>query len=102
MLATGFPGMLDSMAVDEQGNLYVATLAANGLGPVNSGMPMVFARPARSGIHARRCRPAGPAAVEYLLFGCGGPDLQTAYITMGGTGALSHAGWRSRHHLAFN
>jgi gluconolactonase len=82
MLA-GLPGMqlLDSMAVDSDGNVCVATL-------INGGVTVIS--------------PAGEI-VEHIATGdimttnvCfGGPDLRTAYITLSGTGRLVSTPWPS-------
>jgi gluconolactonase len=85
VLAAGFPGALDSMAVDEQGNLYVATLMANGMGPLNSGITIVS--PAGEILEFMTIDAGQPDPLpSNICFG--GPDRRTAYITMGGTGAL--------------
>jgi gluconolactonase len=85
VLFAGFPGMLDSMAVDEQGNLYVATLAANGLAPVDSGLTIVS--PDGELLEFMQVSVGLPDPMpSNICFG--GPDMKTAYITMGGTGRL--------------
>jgi len=73
VLAAGCPGMLDSMKVDEQGNVYVATLAKNGMVPVDSGITIIS--------------PDGEI-VEFMDVSAGAPNRQTAYITREGTGKL--------------
>jgi gluconolactonase len=85
VLCGGFPGMLDSMAVDEQGNVYVATLAKNGLAPVDSGITIVS--PEGEILEFMDVSAGAPDPMpSNICFG--GPDLQTAYITMAGTGRL--------------
>jgi len=104
-LLTGFDGqaIYDSMAVDELGNIYIATMLPQGNNPYTNGGITVVS-------------PEGKV-LEYIeidlgegLFGplpsniCfGGKDYKTAYITLGASGMLvkaqmKHAGLK----LAFN
>lgn len=85
VLYAGYPGMLDSMAVDEQGNVYVATLAANGLLPANSGISIVSPDGKFLEFLEIDVMPPDPLPSNICF---GGPDMKTAYITLGGTGRL--------------
>ena len=80
-LLAGLPGyqLLDSLAVDGEGNVCVGTL-------VNGGITVI---------------PPDGGAVEHLAFPdplvtniCfGGPDLRTAYVTLSGSGRLVAVDW---------
>ncbi len=83
-----FPGggQPDSMAVDSQGNLYVATMIPKGLDPTATGGITVFS--------------ADGDVLEYIELAVGypeplpsnicfgGPDRRMAYITLAGTGRI--------------
>jgi gluconolactonase len=89
LLTAAIPGQgtLDSMKVDEEGNVYVATMLPNGLSPLwNGGITVIS--------------PAGEilqfieiaaGAVEPLPSNVcfGGPDRRTLYVTLGGSGRLA-------------
>ena len=80
-LLTGLPGyqLLDSMAVDSAGNVCVATLINGGITVISSdGASVEFI-------------PTGDPLTTNICFG--GPDLQTAYITLRGTGRLVAMDW---------
>jgi len=78
------PGLCDSMKVDEQGNVYVATLTSNGL-LANSFLSIIS--PAGEILENMLIDVTPPDPFpSNLCFG--GPDRQTAYITCGGTGTL--------------
>jgi gluconolactonase len=83
-LLIGLPGMqlLDSMAIDAEGNVCVATL-------VNGGITIISPDGSRS-----QHVPMPDLLTTNLAFG--GPDLQTAYITLSGTGRLVAAPWPTR------
>jgi gluconolactonase len=80
-------GTLDSMAVDEEGNVYAATMLPQGPDPAVPGGITVIS-------------PAGKVLdfIELMVEGMpeplpsnlcfGGPDRRTAYITLAGTGRL--------------
>jgi gluconolactonase len=77
----GFPGfqLLDSLAVDADGNVVVATLVNGGVTTVSPKGELVdFV-------------PTGDLLTTNVCFG--GPDLKTAYITLSGTGRLLKAEW---------
>jgi gluconolactonase len=77
----GFPGMqlLDSLAVDGDGNVCVATL-------VNGGVSVVSPKGELIDFIA-----TGDPLTTNVCFG--GPDLRTAYITLSGTGRLVKTEW---------
>lgn len=80
-LLAGLAGyqLLDSMAVDSEGSICVATL-------MNGGITVV----PRSGAAARHI----PLPDRYTTNLCwGGPDLQTAYVTLGQSGRLVAMDW---------
>jgi gluconolactonase len=83
-LRIGLPGMqlLDSLAIDEKGNVNVATL-------VNGGITIIAPDGSRSE-HV----PMPDLMTTNLAFG--GPDLSTAYITLSGTGRLVSVPWKTR------
>ena len=77
----GFPGfqLLDSLAVDADGNVVVATLVNGGVTTVSPKGELVdFV-------------PTGDLLTTNVCFG--GDDLKTAYITLSGTGRLMKAAW---------
>jgi gluconolactonase len=82
-LLIGLPGMqlLDSMAIDAEGNLCVATL-------VNGGITIVSPDGSRSE-HV----PFPDPLTTNIAFG--GEDLRTAYITLSGTGRLIAMPWQT-------
>ncbi len=83
-LLAGLPGMqlLDSLAVDGEGNVCVATLIQSGITIVSpSGVVTKVVLP----------DPWHDPMVTNIAFG--GDDLRTAYITLSGTGRLIAAKW---------
>ena len=88
LLTSAFPasGCLDSMAMDEEGNLYVVTILPEGFDPMTNGGITVVS-------------PSGKV-LEFIAIDCGvpeplpsnicfgGPDRRTAFITLGGTGRV--------------
>jgi len=89
-LVTGaFAGcsVLDSMAVDEQGNLYVATMIPLGADPTVNGGITVVSPQGEILDWIEICLDHSPVPLpSNICFG--GKDLKTAYITCGGTGQL--------------
>lgn len=83
--------VLDSMAVDAEGNLYVATMVPQGADPmVNGGITVVAPDGKTTFIELDLAGlPDAPPACPLPSNICfGGQDLKTAYITCGGTGHL--------------
>lgn len=86
VLATDLPP-LDSMAIDEEGNLYVATLIPKGNTPLSTGGITVISPEGKTIDYL-------DLAVEGLFTPLpsrvcfGGPDRKTAYITCGASGLL--------------
>jgi gluconolactonase len=77
----GFPGfqLLDSLAVDSDGNVCVATLVNGGVTVISpKGELLDFI-------------PTGDILTTNVCFG--GPDLKTAYVTLSGTGRLVSTDW---------
>jgi gluconolactonase len=77
----GFPGfqLLDSLAVDSDGNVCVATLVNGGVTVISpKGELLDFI-------------PTGDLLTTNVCFG--GPDLKTAYVTLSGTGRLVSTEW---------
>jgi gluconolactonase len=77
----GFPGyqLLDSLAVDGDGNVCVATLVNGGISVISPRGELV------------NFVPTGDLLTTNICFG--GPDLRTAYITCSGTGRLLKMQW---------
>ncbi len=80
-LVHGLPGYqrFDSLAVEEGGNICVATLVRGGISVFSPGGALVEFHPAPEGYCTNLC--------------FGGPDLRTAYITLSGYGQLFAANW---------
>ena len=80
--------VLDSMAVDERGNLYVATMLPQGADPsTNGGITVVS--PEGEILDYVEIKLPDDMPVPLPSNICfGGADMQTAYITCGGTGYL--------------
>ncbi|CAB4790642.1 MAG: SMP-30/gluconolactonase/LRE family protein [Actinomycetota bacterium] len=78
----GFPGfqLLDSLAVDADGNVCVATLVNGGISVISPEGELVD------------FFPTGDILTTNVCFG--GPDLKTAYITVSGTGKLLKMPWK--------
>ena len=89
----GFTGYerLDSMAVDSQGNICVATLGSGCVSAISPAGKLVAAIPV----------PVPDIMVTNICFG--GDDMQTAYITSSGVGILYETRWFcAGHRLYFN
>jgi gluconolactonase len=88
LLTAAIPGQgtLDSMKVDEEGNVYVATMLPKGLSPLyNGGITIVS--PAGEILQFLEIAIGHPDPLpSNLCFG--GPDRRTLYVTLGGTGRL--------------
>jgi gluconolactonase len=79
-------GLLDSMSLDEQGNVYVATLLPQGFDPlVNGGITVISPEGKLLEFIAVDCGMPEPLPSN-LCFG--GADRKTAFITCGGTGRV--------------
>lgn len=78
----GFPGfqLLDSLAVDGDGNVCVATLVNGGISVISPEGELVD------------FFPTGDILTTNVCFG--GPDLKTAYVTVSGTGKLLKMPWK--------
>jgi gluconolactonase len=83
-LLIGLPGLqlLDSLAIDAEGNVCVATL-------VNGGITIIPPDGSRS-----QHVPMPDLLTTNIAFG--GPDLRVAYITLSGTGRLVAVPWKTR------
>lgn len=79
-------GEPDSMALDEEGNLYVATLVTKGLSPVTPGGITVFSPDGKQLQYIPINTPIPDPLPSNICFG--GPDRKTAFITLGGTGQI--------------
>jgi gluconolactonase len=81
-LLAGLPGyqLFDSLAVDGDGNVCVATLVNGGITVISPGGQVLE--------HV----PTGDPLTTNICFG--GADLRTAYITLSGTGRLVATEWR--------
>lgn len=80
-LLIGLPGyqLLDSMAVDAEGNVCIATL-------INGGITVVSPR----GHLVEHIAMPDPFTTNICF---GGPDLRTAFVTLSGTGVLAAFEW---------
>jgi gluconolactonase len=83
-LVHGLPGYqrFDSLAVEEGGNICVATLVRGGISVFTPGGELVEFHEAPEGYCTNIC--------------FGGPDMRTAYITLSGYGQLFAAQWPRR------
>jgi gluconolactonase len=88
LLTAALPGMgqLDSMALDEQGNLYVVTLMTAGPTPAKAGGITVVSPAGRILEYIELDIGAPDPLPSNICFG--GPDRRTAFITLGGTGRV--------------
>jgi gluconolactonase len=88
LLSGGFPGggQPDSMAADAEGNLYVATMIPKGLDPMSTGGITVFSPTGKVVDYIELILGTPEALPSNICFG--GPDMQTAFITLGGTGRI--------------
>ena len=73
--------LLDSLAVDAEGNVCVATLA-------NGGITII----SPDGARIEHVPMPDPLTTNICF---GGPDLRTAYITLSGTGKLVSMPWKT-------
>ena len=81
-LLIGLPGvqLLDSLAVDAEGNVCVATIGNGGITTISPD-------------GESRHLPTGDPLTTNICFG--GPDLRTAFITLSGTGRLVSTEWET-------
>jgi len=80
-------GTLDSIAVDEEGNVYVATMLPGGLSPnVAGGITVVSPQGTILQFIELNVEGLPEPLPSNICFG--GPNRQTAFITLGGTGRL--------------
>jgi len=89
LLTADIPGQgtLDSMAVDEEGNVYVATMLPNGPNPTVPGGITVICPHGKILDFIELTVEGKPEPLpSNICFG--GPNRQTAFITLGGTGRL--------------
>jgi gluconolactonase len=87
LLTSNISGTLDSMAVDEEGNVYVATMLPEGLNPTVPGGITVISPEGKILDFIKLMVEGMPEPLpSNLCFG--GPDRRTAYITLAGTGRL--------------
>jgi gluconolactonase len=89
LLTTEIPGMgtLDSMAVDQEGNVYVATMLPKGQDPRVAGGITVISPEGKFLEFIELMVEGKPEPLpSNLCFG--GPDGRTAFITLAGTGRL--------------
>jgi gluconolactonase len=88
LLSGGFPGggQPDSMAADDEGNLYAATMIVHGLDPKATGGITVFSPQGKMLEYIELNIGAPEPLPSNICFG--GPDRRTAYITLGGTGRI--------------
>jgi gluconolactonase len=87
-----YQACLDSMAVDEEGNLYVACFLPHGANPMTRGGITVVS-PEGEILEWLEIEIGDPDPLpSNICFG--GPDRRTAYITLGGTGRLIACGMR--------
>jgi gluconolactonase len=85
--AIPFQGTLDSMAVDEKGNVYVATMLPHGQDPAVPGGITVISPEGKILDFIELMVEGKPEPLpSNLCFG--GPDRRTAFITLAGTGRL--------------
>jgi gluconolactonase len=79
-------GILDSMRLDEEGNLYVATMLPNGLDPFKPGGITVISPDGKVLDYIELSIGIPEPLPSNLCFG--GPDRKTAFITCAGTGRI--------------
>ncbi len=90
LLTADFGGsaLLDSMAVDAMGNLYVATMLPSGQNPLVNGGITVISPQGEVLEYIEIKLPNGAIAPMPSNICFGGPDMKTAYITCGASGYL--------------
>ena len=79
--------ILDSMALDEEGNVYVATMLPDGLAPMSNGGISVI-KPNGDVDFIQLILPNGDFAPMPSNICFGGKDMKTAYVTCGASGHL--------------
>ena len=79
-------GILDSMRLDEEGNLYVATMLPDGLDPLKPGGITVISPDGKVLDYIELSIGIPEPLPSNLCFG--GPDRKTAFITCAGTGRI--------------
>lgn len=92
LLTAKLPGqaILDSMAVDEDGNVYVAVMLPEGNTPMSNGGVAVISPDGKSVDYMEIKIPGAVAPLpSNLCFG--GPDRKTMYVTCGASGMLVKA-----------
>lgn len=89
----GFGGqaIFDSMAVDVEGNLYIATMLPEGNDPMSNGGISIISPAGELLEYIEIKRPDGKYSPLPSNICFGGPDNKTAYITLGASGALVKA-----------
>ena len=80
--------LLDSMAVDEQGNVYVATMLPDGLSPLSNGGITTISPDGKTVDFIELTLGAGYPAPMPSNICFGGDDMKTAYVTCGASGHL--------------
>ena len=88
LLTAAIPGggQLDSMSMDEQGNLYAATMLPEGLDPLTTGGITVISPNGEILDYIKL--DIGPPEPLPSNICFGGPDRKTAFITLAGTGRI--------------
>ena len=82
------PAIFDSMAVDEAGNLYIATMLPEGNNPATNGGISIISPQGELLEYIEINRPDGKFSPLPSNICFGGKDNKTAYITLGASGAL--------------
>ena len=92
LLSAKLPGqaILDSMAIDEDGNVYVATMLPDGNTPMSNGGIAVIS-PDGNSIDYMEINIEGEYAPLPSNLCFGGPDRKTLYVTCGASGLLIKA-----------
>jgi gluconolactonase len=104
-LLHGFSGqaIYDSMAIDEQGNLYIATMLPNGNEPMSNGGISVVSPKGELLEYIEIKRPDGKFTPLPSNICFGGKDNKTAFITLGASGAIVKVQTKvAGHILAYN
>jgi gluconolactonase len=89
LLTAAIPGQgtLDSMKVDEDGNVYVATMLPKGVSPLYNGGITIISPSGEILQFLEIAAGAVEPLPSNLCFG--GPDRRTLYVTLGGSGRLA-------------